>query len=367
MSFSGLVETAPGRRLFVRETAGPQHAGNASNTSAAHVEPHTRAASDTSTAQAGRAPSQETSAVPGAPHDRAASHAGAAPPGAPHERAPSQEPSAVLLLHGFTGSTHSMESLVPVFAERFRVLSVDLLGHGRSDAPAEPSAYRMQNCSADLAAVLRARKVKRVHIVGYSLGARVALALALAEPGRTLSLTMISGRAGIRGVAARAQRRAADEALAQRIEREGIAWFVDYWSALPLFASQARLGAEALAELRRRRLQCRPQGLAASLRGVGVGAQPALFDALSCICAPVLLVTGAEDPRFGEASAELAKLLPRAQHVELAQAGHAAHLENPQAFQRAARRFIEAVERSGPGKAHGTGQAGRLSCANANG
>jgi len=249
----------------------------------------------------------------------------------------------VLLLHGFTGCGETMRVAAQALPGR-RQLFVDLPGHGESDAPHNVNDYAMECCTRDLLAVLDARGVARAHLLGYSLGARVALGLALAAPQRAASLLLVGARAGLADAAARSARRRADEQLADDILARGMEWFADYWMALPLFQSQRRLGAEFLAAARAQRLRNRPEGLANSLRGIGLGAQPPLAELLAKLEVPALFITGALDPRFGEAADELARRMPRACRAVLPQAGHAAHLENPRAFARALRRFLAAVE-----------------------
>jgi len=252
---------------------------------------------------------------------------------------------ALLLLHGFTGCGETMRAAAQALPGR-RHLFVDLPGHGESDAPPDADAYAMECCTRDLLAVLDARGVARAHLLGYSLGARVALGLALAAPQRAASLLLVGARAGLAEAAARSARRRADEKLADDILARGMAWFTDYWMALPLFQSQRRLGAEFWAAAKAQRLRNRPEGLANSLRGIGLGAQPPLAESLAGLEVPALLITGALDARFGEAADELARRIPRACRAVLPQAGHAAHLENPRAFARALRRFLAAVEDS---------------------
>ena len=114
--------------------------------------------------------------------------------------------------------------------------------------------------------------------------------------------------------------------------------------ALPLFASQKRLGEQALAAARAQRLGCRPHGLANSLLGMGAGAMPPLHDALSGIALPVRLVVGDEDAKFLGLANEFVAALSNAAVDVVEQAGHAAHLEQPAAFARVARAFHAAVD-----------------------
>ena len=251
---------------------------------------------------------------------------------------------AVLVLHGFTGSAEAMRGVAERLGEDRRCILVDLVGHGSSAAPESPEDYRMERCLADLLGVLDALRESRAHLVGYSMGARVALSLAAAHPERVRSAVLVGARAGIEDPEARRARIDQDEALARRILEEGIEWFVDHWMSLPLFASQSRLGPQALAEAREGRLRNRAHGLALSLRGMGAGAQPPLFEKLDRIRAPVLLVVGAEDAHFLAIARELARRLPRARVQTLPEAGHAAHLENPEAFDGIARAFLRDVE-----------------------
>jgi len=252
--------------------------------------------------------------------------------------------AAVLILHGFTGSAETMRGVAEGLGEDRRRILVDLVGHGRSDAPSAPGDYRMERCLEDLCRLLDALGESRVHLVGYSMGARVGLALAAGHPERVRSAVLVGARAGVEDPAERRARIDQDERLARRILEEGIEWFVDHWMSLPLFASQRRLGSRALAEARAARLCNRAHGLALSLRGMGAGAQPALFERLDRVSAPVLLVVGAEDSRFLAVARDLEPRLPRARLQIIPDAGHAAHLENPQAFDRIAREFLRDVE-----------------------
>ncbi len=251
----------------------------------------------------------------------------------------------VVLLHGFTGSTQSVREIAAALARRFRTLCVDLVGHGRSDAPDDPGAYALPRCARQVAGVVEALATRRAHLLGYSMGGRVALALCAAQPERVASALLVGASAGIADAQARARRRRSDAALAERIEREGVPAFVDAWMAQPLFESQRRrLSAARLAAARAQRLDNRAVGLANSLRAMGSGAQEPLHGQLATLHTPVCLVTGAEDTRFRAIAADLAGRMPAAQVHEIPEAGHAAHLENPRAFLRVAQRFFDEVE-----------------------
>lgn len=254
----------------------------------------------------------------------------------------------LLVLHGFTGSGESMQGVAAGLRDAYRVVRLDLVGHGASPAPRNRDAYTLGRCVAQVLAALDGLAIRSTHVLGYSMGGRLALALAVFAPERVRSALAVGASAGIPDAHARALRVAADEELAERIERDGLAPFVDAWMALPLFASQRRLGARALAEARAQRLRNRPHGLANSLRGMGSGAQPPLHEHLPAIGVPVGLVHGAEDAKFAAIAQDLARKLPRGETFAVPAAGHAAHLEQPQAFLRIARRFLAAADAQAP-------------------
>jgi 2-succinyl-6-hydroxy-2,4-cyclohexadiene-1-carboxylate synthase len=238
-----------------------------------------------------------------------------------------------VLLHGFTGSASGWGQHLHVFAATgWRVIALDLLGHGASDAPQDPERYSIQESRQDILAALKELDVPAgaAVLLGYSLGGRIALYTALS--GFFRGLVLESASPGIADAAEREQRRISDEAVAARIEREGVTAFVDYWERLSLFASQQSLPVERRAALRRQRLRNRASGLANSLRGVGAGVQPALHEALAGLYIPCLLIAGAQDAKYSRIAEEMAMQLPQPTLCLVPEAGHTVHLERPEAF-----------------------------------
>ncbi len=241
----------------------------------------------------------------------------------------------VLLLHGFTGTGRSWDQLARrLRAAGYRTVAPDLLGHGRSDAPVDPTRHDVARQAADLATILAALDAVPAAVVGYSLGGRVALRLALDRPHAVRSLILIGAGAGTADDRARARRRADEAALAGAIEREGIVAFVDRWEALPLFATETALPPRVRAARRDERLSQRPEGLAASLRGAGQGAQQPLHSRLVTLRVPTLLVVGERDTAARSRAEAIVAASPRGLVrvvVELG-AGHAVQLEREARF-----------------------------------
>ena len=252
---------------------------------------------------------------------------------------------ALLLLHGFTGSAATWTPHLDAW-EGFTTVAVDLLGHGTSDCPPDPRRYRMERCVEDLTALLDKLAIGQAAVLGYSMGGRIALHLALHAPDRLWALVLESASPGIEAAEEREKRVRADAALAESIERDGIPAFVDRWQAQPLFATQARLPDAIREELHRQRLHNEPGGLVNSLQGMSTGTQEPVLGRMGEIRVPVLLLAGAEDEKYCALAGRMVAVLPCAQQEIVSEAGHAVHLEQPAAFDGAVRRFLEECLRS---------------------
>jgi 2-succinyl-6-hydroxy-2,4-cyclohexadiene-1-carboxylate synthase len=248
----------------------------------------------------------------------------------------------LLLLHGFTGRGTAWGAHATAFARAFRVITVDLPGHGRSGT-GEPGRMTVERTADDLAAILRQAGPIPAHVLGYSLGARIALRLAVAHPDVVSRLVLESPSAGLASERERAARRATDEALATRIEQHGIDAFVAEWERQPVFASHASLPPARAARLRAMRLANRPAGLAASLRGAGQGSMEALFDRLAAVTARTLVIAGALDDRGRPRVQQVADGIPGARLEIIDNAGHTPHEEKPHVFRRLALGFLQEV------------------------
>ena len=259
------------------------------------------------------------------------------------------EGPALLLLHGFTGSSATWTSHTAAF-NGFMSISVDLLGHGDSDAPLAAERYRIERCVEDLTSVLDQLEVEQTAVLGYSMGGRVALQFALAAPDRLWALVLESASPGIDDAKEREGRVRSDAALADDIERHGIEAFVDRWEAIPLFASQKHLPADVREELRRQRLRNSTAGLANSLRGAGAGQDAPVLGRLGALRIPTLLIAGALDSKYVALAAKMNDSLPCARTQIVPDAGHATHLEQPETFDRLVDEFLQTYRNAGEGK-----------------
>lgn len=229
----------------------------------------------------------------------------------------------LVLLHGFTQTGRSWDAVVDALgSQRYTAVAPDLRGHGEA-AGARPITF-----DAITADVLAPQPGPFV-LAGYSMGGRIALHVALAAPERVTRLVLVATTAGIDDDGERAARRAADEALADRMEGQPIETLAAAWGAQPLFATQPP---EARAAAHADRLRNDPHGLAASLRGVGTGVMAPLWDRLGELTMPVDVVAGARDEKFCAIGERLAAAIPQARLTVVPDAGHALPLEAPGAL-----------------------------------
>jgi len=253
--------------------------------------------------------------------------------------------SPVLILHGFAGSSAGMTQIIDPLAESHRVVALDLVGHGESHLPGSAAECSMESVVRDVDRLVEGLALAPVHVVGYSMGGRVALSYAVAQGGQVASVTAIGASPGIADPGERADRVAADATLADQIQRKGIVWFVDYWSTLPILQPGAKAGAAAAESLRRARLANDPTSLARVLRGLGAGSMPPLHDLLTHVELPALLIAGESDPKFRDIAEVLAAAMPRARAVVVEGAGHAVHLDNPSGLASVIRSFLASIDR----------------------
>lgn len=256
----------------------------------------------------------------------------------PVSRSGAGEP--LLSLHGFTGTGEGAASLSAHLPGR-ELFAPDLPGHGSAPPLGHEGPPGFSRTLDVLAATLDAHGLRAVDVLGYSMGARLALAFALRHPGRVRRLVLESGSPGLRTRRQRLNRRAADERLARFIETQGVAAFAARWEALPLFEGVRTLvSPEVQSSLRARRLAQSQQGLAWALRALGTGAQPSQWQRLGRLSVPVLVLAGGRDAKFTRLGHQLASLIPGACAAVLAGAFHVPHLEAPAQWAQEVSRFL---------------------------
>ncbi|QNK89229.1 2-succinyl-6-hydroxy-2,4-cyclohexadiene-1-carboxylate synthase [Sporosarcina sp. resist] len=238
----------------------------------------------------------------------------------------------IVFLHGFTGSTTSWREITKLLKGNYQTIAVDLTGHGKSTIPEDIGRYSMDQQVEDLEELFTELSLDQFILVGYSMGGRIALAYTVRHPMRVSSLILESSSPGLKTEVEREERQAADRRLADRITRDGLPAFIDFWGNIPLFASQKTLSEEKQLAVRNERLSQSEIGLANSLRGIGTGSQASYWKSLGTVNLPVLLITGKLDTKFVNISREMQRDFPNVRHETIEHAGHAIHVEKPATF-----------------------------------
>lgn len=248
---------------------------------------------------------------------------------------------ALLLLHGFTGSKDTWSRFIPCWSRDLQVIAIDLPGHGKTDSPDDWERYSIEQTAGDIIALLDSLGIKQAHMLGYSMGGRLAITIASLYPERVQSLVLESCTPGLESEEEREERKRQDWQLAAFIMEHGIEAFVERWENIPLFTSQQQLPPSVREQMRQQRLQNNPRGLANSLRGMGTGMQPSWWDSLHRLRMPALLLGGEYDEKFLRILQRMEKRLPYAEFVQVSGAGHTIHVEQREKFGTIVRSFLQ--------------------------
>ncbi|MEO8811723.1 MAG: alpha/beta fold hydrolase [Caulobacteraceae bacterium] len=241
------------------------------------------------------------------------------------------EGTPMLLTHGYSSSSHMWEGQIAPFSKTCKVITWDMRGHGRSDYPEAQSAYTEAETVADMAAILEAVGAEKAVIGGLSLGGYMSLAFNLVHPDKTLALLIIDTGPGYKSDKPREDWNVAAIKRAERFEEDG----------LPQGGAG---GVETRAAPHRD-----ASGLAKAARGMLTQHDARVISSLPSIQVSSLVVVGADDTPFLVASEYMAAKIPGARSVVIANAGHAANIDQPDAFNRAVLDFLADVAPAGVG------------------
>ncbi|MGI9050109.1 MAG: 2-succinyl-6-hydroxy-2,4-cyclohexadiene-1-carboxylate synthase [Rubrobacteraceae bacterium] len=237
----------------------------------------------------------------------------------------------VLFLHGFMGSAADWSETMAALEDRFYCIAANLPGHGGSLGLPYPESYTIESAAKELIDLLDDLNVSKAVVVGYSMGGRLALYFGLRHPERCAALFLESASPGLETEPEREARRETDEKRAKRLETEDFETFLEDWYRQPLFASLAR-DEELLCRTIEARRKNDPGELAKSLRGMGTGSQPSLWEELAGLRAPALAVAGELDEKYIEIAHRMADAGPGLRYATTSDAGHNPRVEASEAY-----------------------------------
>jgi 2-succinyl-6-hydroxy-2,4-cyclohexadiene-1-carboxylate synthase len=246
----------------------------------------------------------------------------------------------ILFLHGFLGDRQEFDRAISGLSQQFCCLTVDLPGHGETEVMGADECYAMPHTAQGLIQFLDSLNIAQCFLVGYSMGGRLALYLALHFPQRFLKIVLESASPGLKTAAEQWQRQQSDRILAEELATGDLVSFLNKWYQNPLFAT-LRNHREFDNLLARRSQQRRNAHLLAkSLRYLSTGCQPSLWQQLPDNQIPLLLLVGESDRKFQAINIEMEKLCPAAQLKIVNRSGHNIHIEQAIAFAKNIQNFF---------------------------
>lgn len=259
----------------------------------------------------------------------------------------------LVLLHGFMQTSATWKFVAPELAQQRCVYALDFVGHGSSDKPHDAAPYAYDAAVGAVGAFLEevacvhpeTHATRKAHLMGYSMGGRVAVQVALQNPQKVYSVILESCGLGPADVEERALAEQRNADWASKLRRDGIEEFVALWEELPLFATQKQRNLTE--KLRAERLANDPEAMALCLEGMGKHAMPLEADTVGSLAItylPVKYLWGSKDTTCQRPAHQLSH---EGFDVTAFDVGHNVHLEAPMAYLESVKQFLNSIELKG--------------------
>jgi pimeloyl-ACP methyl ester carboxylesterase len=233
----------------------------------------------------------------------------------------------LLLTHGYSSTSAMWQGQIELLAAKYKLITWDMRGHGNSDYPEDPLAYSEPHTVADMAAILDkvAGPGCRAIVGGLSLGGYMSMAFYNAHTDRVISLLIIDTGPGFKKDSAREAWNTYARKQGDEFDKNGLG---------PL---------QNLSPERSQVSHRDASGIAHAARGMLTQRDSAVINSLGNIKAPSLVLVGSEDKGFLAATDYMASKIPRAKKVIIPKAGHAANIDNPEAFNKELMAFLSSL------------------------
>lgn len=259
-------------------------------------------------------------------------------------RKPDPQKQSILFLHGFGGRSSDWDETISLIGSEFQLLTIDLPGFGKSSKPKNDKFYQTDFLVQLIDDILGELKLTEVVLTGYSMGGRLALQFVYKHPTKVKALFLESASAGIKNKSERQTRIKSDAELISFINKNSLKGFFTLWQNLPLFATQKNLPIKKQHFLLANKINSNSKvGLTNSLKNFGQGEMESLWQRLSKIKIPMLLLSGEFDTKYTSIQSEMSDLIPNSSHKIIEGAGHNLHLEKPEVFVNLIREFLKII------------------------
>lgn len=231
---------------------------------------------------------------------------------------------AIVLLHGFLGSSADFSLLSSELSNYYYSIAFDLPGHGKSLFLSEAS-YIIDNTIVSIHSQLHNIGISKVHLVGYSMGGRIALSFANAYPEMISSLTMISSTAGLKSEEERRQRVENDAKIIDKIQTMAMEDFLHFWYSQQIFS----FSSERINPILSQRVMNDKSEIIKSLKFAGTGMMTSLWDNLQNLNFPILLLSGEKDKKYVRICEEMHQIMPNSRNIVIENSSHNLLLDAP--------------------------------------
>ena len=245
--------------------------------------------------------------------------------------------TTVICLHGFMGCANDWDELRELVRPDIRLVALDLPGHGAHRAVSE---FTFESVVAELLDVMDALDLEQPHLLGYSMGGRIALDIACDHPERFASLILESVSPGIRDPVERTLRCRVDDSRADTLRTLPFSEFLEDWYGQPLFNSLVDRP-DLREKMIERKLDNDPTSLAEIVSAMSPGRQAPLWDQLPNLRSPILLIAGELDSKYRNVALAMAAVLPNVELSLVDGAGHCVHAEHPHEMAHRLKRFLK--------------------------
>lgn len=275
-----------------------------------------------------------------------------------HEVGQESNDNVVIFLHGFLGTGEDWIPIMKAISRSAKCISIDLPGHGGSKiqnhgckGAQEEATLSIEIVADVLYELIQGITPFKVTLVGYSMGARIALHMALRLSHKIDGAVIISGSPGLKDTTARKIRQAKDDSRADSLVAYGLELFLDSWYAGELWKS-LRSHPHFNEIVASRIVHEDVQSLAKALSGLSTGSQMSLWEDLKRCDLPLLLIVGEKDVKFKSIAQKMFNEVVQdrkgedgkgnniCEVLEVPNCGHAVHMENPLPIISAMRRFL---------------------------